>query len=103
LARDGVYVVLPDLGKAVDYRPKAAHYASPAAKELQKAGVLDDVNKRGFQPEQFCWRRFNGEWLVGIDNRVVKDDPLRMVILPLGMLGELLLEHAEKYPNIIIH
>ena len=103
LARGGVEVVLLDMGKTVDYRPRAAHYASPAALELQKAGVLDDVKARGFQPDQFCWRRFNGEWIVGIDNRVVKDDPLRMVVLPLGMLGELLLEHAAKYPNITIH
>ena len=91
------------MGKTVDYRPRAAHYASPAALELQKAGVLEDVKKRGFQPVKFCWRKIDGEWLTGIDNSVVQDDPLRMVVLPLGMLGELLVEHAAKYPNITIH
>jgi 2-polyprenyl-6-methoxyphenol hydroxylase-like FAD-dependent oxidoreductase len=91
------------MGKTVDSRPRAAHYAAPAALELLKAGVLEDVKKRGFQPEQFCWRKLDGTWLTGIDNRVIGDDPLRMVVLPLGLLGELLVEHAEKYPNIKIH
>jgi len=96
-------VVILDMGKTVDSRPRAAHYAAPAALELLKAGVLEDVKKRGFQPEQFCWRKLDGTWLTGIDNRVIGDDPLRMVVLPLGLLGELLVEHAEKYPNIKIH
>lgn len=91
------------MGKTVDYRPRAAHYAPPAALELQKAGVLDDVTKRGFNPEGVCWRRFNGEYLAGVDMAIDKEDPLRMVVLPLGMLGEVLVNHVGKHPSIKVY
>lgn len=34
LARADVEVTLLDMGKTVDYRPRAAHYTTPAAKNF---------------------------------------------------------------------
>jgi 2-polyprenyl-6-methoxyphenol hydroxylase-like FAD-dependent oxidoreductase len=103
LARNGIEVVLLDMGETVDHRPRAAHYATPAVYELLKAGILDDVIERGFKPHGVCWRRINGELLTTLDQRVVIEDPMAMVCLPLGLLGALMVEHAAKYPNMTIH
>jgi 2-polyprenyl-6-methoxyphenol hydroxylase-like FAD-dependent oxidoreductase len=91
------------MGETVDNRPRAAHYATPAVRELLTAGILDDVIERGFKPHGVCWRRINGELLTTLDQRVVIDDPMAMVCLPLGMLGALMVEHSEKYPNMTIY
>jgi 2-polyprenyl-6-methoxyphenol hydroxylase-like FAD-dependent oxidoreductase len=103
LARNGIEVVLLDMGETVDHRPRAAHYATPAVHELLKAGILDDVIERGFRPHGVCWRRINGELLTTLDQTVVIEDPMAMVCLPLGLLGALMVEHAAKYPNMTIH
>ena len=103
LARNGIEVVLLDMGETIDHRPRAAHYATPAVHELLKAGILDDVIERGFKPHGVCWRRINGELLATLHQTVVIEDPMAMVCLPLGLLGVLMVEHAAKYPNMTIH
>lgn len=103
LARKGIEVTLLDMGETVDDRPRAAHYATPAVYELVKAGIHEDVVERGFKPHGVCWRRIDGQLLATLDQKVVQEDPMAMVCLPLGMLGALMVEHAAKYSNMTIH
>lgn len=103
LARKGIQVTLLDMGVTVDDRPRAAHYATPAVRELEKAGILDDVIAEGFKPQGVCWRRSNGELIALLDQKVTTDDRMAMVCLPLGLLGALMVRHTKKYPNITIH
>jgi 2-polyprenyl-6-methoxyphenol hydroxylase-like FAD-dependent oxidoreductase len=90
------------MGVDVDYRPRAAHYATPAVRELEKAGILDDVIAEGFKPHGVCWRRPNGELLAILDHVDTLDDRYALVCLPLGQLGALMVRHTKQYPNITV-
>ncbi|KAJ5654498.1 hypothetical protein N7490_001501 [Penicillium lividum] len=100
LAKQGIQVELLDAGSKVDDQPRAAHYASPAVYELERAGVLEDARARGFQPAGFAWRQFDGTFIAGMTHAVLPDDyPTKMVVLPLDQLGELLYEHIQREPT----
>ncbi|KAJ5934294.1 hypothetical protein N7466_003841 [Penicillium verhagenii] len=100
LAKQGIEVELLDAGSQIDDQPRAAHYASPAVYELGRAGVLEDIKARGFQPAGFAWRQFDGTFIAGMSHAVLPDDyPTKMVVLPLDQLGELLFEHIQRQPT----
>ncbi|KAJ5929083.1 hypothetical protein N7454_006931 [Penicillium verhagenii] len=100
LAKQGIEVELLDAGSKIDDQPRAAHYASPAVYELGRAGVLEDIKARGFQPAGFAWRQFDGTFIAGMSHAVLPDDyPTKMVVLPLDQLGELLFEHIQRQPT----
>jgi 2-polyprenyl-6-methoxyphenol hydroxylase-like FAD-dependent oxidoreductase len=100
LAKKGIEVELLDAGSGIDKQPRAAHYASPAVYELGRAGVLEDIKTRGFQPAGFAWRQFDGTFIAGMNHAVLPDDyPNKMVVLPLDRLGELLYEHIRQQPT----
>lgn len=99
LARNGIHVELLDAGTGPDKQPRAAHYASPAAYELERAGVLEDVRARGFLPGKICWRKPDETVIAGFTNDVVPaENPYRLVVLPLDQLGVLLYEHIQRQP-----
>jgi len=60
-AKQGIYVDLLDAGAILDKQPRAAHYASPAAYDLDRAGVLDDVTARGINHKKMVWRKIDTE------------------------------------------
>ncbi|KAJ5713860.1 uncharacterized protein N7483_011041 [Penicillium malachiteum] len=100
LAKAGIEVELLDAGSEIDKQPRAAHYASPAVYELGRAGVLEDVKERGFQPEGFAWRQLDGTLIAGMSHAVLPIEyPTRMVVLPLDRLGEVLYEHIQRQPT----
>ncbi|KAL2820944.1 hypothetical protein BDW59DRAFT_174284 [Aspergillus cavernicola] len=100
LSKQGVEVDLLDADTKVSDQPRAAHYASPAAYELDRAGVLDDVKARGFQFKTMAWRKPDTTFVAGITTEHLPADyPHRMVVLPLDLLGELLVEHIERQPT----
>ncbi|KAF2176415.1 FAD/NAD(P)-binding domain-containing protein [Zopfia rhizophila CBS 207.26] len=96
-------ITLLDTNKALDTQPRATHYGPPAAYELRRAGVIDDVRTQGFIPKKVCWRKLDGTCLAGLDGSVmerVTED--RLVCLPLDRLGKILLEHLETCGNVTI-
>lgn len=100
LAKQGIEVELLDAGAELDKQPRAAHYASPAAYELARAGVLEDVKARGIQPTGFAWRKMDTSFIAGINLASLPEDyPYKMVVLPLDRLGELLYEHIQRQPT----
>ncbi|KAL2848726.1 hypothetical protein BJX68DRAFT_102458 [Aspergillus pseudodeflectus] len=100
LSKQGVEVDLLDADTKVSDQPRAAHYASPAAYELDRAGVLDDVKKRGFQFKTMAWRKPDTTFVAGTTTEHLPADyPHRMVVLPLDQLGELLVEHIMRQPT----
>ena len=102
MAQANIDVTLLDLGSALDERPRATHYSPPASKELEKAGVLQDVWDRGFVPhEGIAWKKLDM-------TRIASFPPLPpqmqtpengLLCLPLNKLGRVFLEHIEKYPS----
>lgn len=97
LAKQGITVELLDAGAELDNQPRAAHYASPAAYELARAGVLEDVKKMGFQIKSFAFRKIDTSFLGGVDHTILPPEyPYKMVVLPLHQLGEILYTHIQK-------
>ncbi|KAL4881208.1 hypothetical protein BJY04DRAFT_61674 [Aspergillus karnatakaensis] len=100
LSKAGVEVHLLDADTKVSDQPRAAHYASPAAYELDRAGVLDDVKARGFTFKTMAWRKPDTTFVAGTTTEHLPEDyPHRMVVLPLDLLGELLVEHIGRQPT----
>ncbi|KAL4911324.1 hypothetical protein BDW74DRAFT_7563 [Aspergillus multicolor] len=100
LSKQGVQVELLDAETKVSDQPRAAHYASPAAYELDRAGVLEDVKTRGFTFKTMAWRKPDSTFVAGTTTEHLPADyPHRMVVLPLDLLGELLVEHLQRQPT----
>ncbi|KAL4789480.1 hypothetical protein BDV19DRAFT_25261 [Aspergillus venezuelensis] len=100
LAKAGIHVELLDAESKVSDQPRAAHYASPAAYELDRAGVLDDVKARGFIFKTMAWRKPDASFVAGTTTEHLPESYRhKMVVLPLDQLGELLVEHILRQKN----
>ncbi|KAJ5552705.1 hypothetical protein N7494_002083 [Penicillium frequentans] len=100
LGKQGIPVQLLEAAEKFDDRPRATHYAPTAVKELQRAGVFEDMKaKGGFLPSGVCWRKLHGDILATI-NGPSEDEPHPLICLPLNQLHEVLEEHLKKYPSI---
>jgi 2-polyprenyl-6-methoxyphenol hydroxylase-like FAD-dependent oxidoreductase len=103
LSKKGISVELLDAGAELDKQPRAAHYASAATYELERAGVLDDLKERGFSPEGFAFRKFDTSFIAGINHASLPEDyPYKMQVLPLDQLGQLLYEHIQRQPKAAV-
>ncbi|KAJ5157146.1 uncharacterized protein N7482_008246 [Penicillium canariense] len=103
LAKQGIEVEFLDAGAYLDEQPRAAHYATPAAYELARAGVLDEVKAVGIQCKSFAWRKMDTTFIAGMKHDVLPADyPYSMVVLPLDRLGKVLYEHIQKQPTATV-
>ncbi|KIW97275.1 uncharacterized protein Z519_02667 [Cladophialophora bantiana CBS 173.52] len=100
LAKKGVIVHILEAAGELDDSPRAAYYGPPAAYELRRAGVIDDVRNEGFDPVKTCWRKLDGTYLAGFDNSLMHEDPDRLACLPLAQLDRLLYRHAIQQPTL---
>jgi 2-polyprenyl-6-methoxyphenol hydroxylase-like FAD-dependent oxidoreductase len=75
-----------------------------AAVELDRAGVLDEIQEAGFFPSGVCWRTKEGTVIGGIRNTngVPEEYRYRMVCLPLGQVIQLMHRHLKQYPTVEI-
>jgi 2-polyprenyl-6-methoxyphenol hydroxylase-like FAD-dependent oxidoreductase len=100
LAKQGIPVQLLEAADKFDDRPRATHYAPTAVRELQRAGVFEDMKaKGGFFPSGVCWRKLHGDILATIKGPA-DNDPHPLICLPLNQLHEILEEHLKCYPSI---
>ncbi|TVY85205.1 FAD-dependent monooxygenase terC [Lachnellula suecica] len=102
LARAGIEVTLLDKESSIDLRPRAAHLAPAGIRVLKRAGILDDVRRAGFTPDNFTWRKRGGEPIVSYKDIGQKENPEHWTVLPLNLLGPIMLSHAEKNSNISV-
>jgi len=100
LAKKGVNVQIVEASAELDDSPRAAYYGPPAAYELRRAGVIDDIRSEGFDPEMTSWRKLDGTFLAGLDNSLLHDYPDRIACLPLAQLDRLLYKHAIAQPTL---
>lgn len=98
LARQGIHVDILDAGATLDKQPRAAHYASPAAYELDRAGILDDVTACGINHKKMVWRKIDTDIVATMRLDRMPEERKRhsMVVLPLGQLGEILYGHLQR-------
>ncbi|KAK8113488.1 FAD binding domain-containing protein [Apiospora sp. TS-2023a] len=96
LAQHGIPVHILEGSHELDGRPRAAIYGPAAIPDLARAGVLDEIRRRGFTVNTMSWRRFEDHsFITGMDGRCVADvegQDLRMACLVLDELDRLLLE-----------
>lgn len=103
LARNaGIKVTILDADYKINDNPRAAHYAPSAVYDFDRAGVIDDVRKKGFSPKGVCWRLQDTTFLAGI-GREPDTTKYAMTVLPLDKLGPLFVEHFESLPNTKIN
>lgn len=100
LAKENIQVTILDQADKLDDNPRATHYAPPAMRVLNLAGVGDEIRRKGFAPNSVAWRKLDGTLIAGLDNASYKDSLERMVALPLDQLGQVLYDHAKKFPCI---
>ncbi|KAK8044343.1 FAD/NAD(P)-binding domain-containing protein, partial [Apiospora rasikravindrae] len=102
LSQEGIPVHVLEASHELDTQPRAAYYGSPAIPELKRAGLLDEVRRRGLSPASMEWRRsdsfeliarLEGELLSNIDGV-----DLRKAGLVLDELNNLMLDRfLNKY------
>ncbi|KAK7935937.1 FAD-dependent monooxygenase terC [Apiospora marii] len=96
LAQHGIPVHILEGAAELDGRPRAAIYGPAAIPDLARAGVMDEIRRRGFTVNTMSWRRFaDHSFITGMDGRCVADvdgQDLRMACLVLDELDRLLLD-----------
>lgn len=102
LSKHGIPVTVLEMSHQVDGQPRAAHYGPPAMPDLQRAGILDILKKKGLTLNTMTWRRFEDwSYIAGFDAEVISDvdgNDWRTMSYPLQDLDQLMLDHfVEKY------
>ena len=100
LSKRNIPVLVLEGSDVLDDSPRAAFYGPPAAYELGRAGVLDEVREQGYDPIITCWRKLDGTYLAGWDCSVVKDDYDRLACMPLKDLDQLLYRKVKEQSNV---
>lgn len=95
-------MILIDRETTIDSRPRAVHLTAPGIQIFRLAGVLEDVRRAGFLPKDWTYRRFDGTSIVTVEDVAVSKSPEATTVLPIGMLCEILLSHAERNPKVLL-
>ncbi|GKT58612.1 FAD binding domain-containing protein [Colletotrichum tofieldiae] len=96
LSKHDIRVHILEAEDHLDQQPRAAHYGPAAIPDLMRAGVLDEVRRRGMTLSKFVWRRFDDHGVItGFDAGVLRDvdgKDLRTTCLVLQELDQLMLD-----------
>ncbi|KAI5923931.1 FAD binding domain-containing protein [Camillea tinctor] len=99
LAKHGIPTEILEASHELDKQPRAAIYGSAAVPDLARAGIIEEVRRRGMSPTSMCWRRWADHgWITGMDGACMADvdgQDLRMACLVLDQLDQLMLEEFE--------
>ncbi|KAH9894710.1 FAD binding domain-containing protein [Xylariomycetidae sp. FL2044] len=106
LSKHGIPTEILEASHELDKQPRAAIYGSAAIPDLKRAGILEEIRRRGMTPTSVCWRRFEDHSkLTGTDASILADidgEDLRMACLVLDELDRLMLEEfLTKYDGKI--
>lgn len=89
-------IVILEASQTLNRSPRATHYGPAAIAVIRRAGILDEVRRRGYLPTTLCWRTLHGPRLAGFDRRLMHDQEDAMTVLGVGDLCALLVEELEK-------
>ena len=105
LAKAGIPVHILEAEDALNNQPRAAHYGPPAIPDLRRAGIIDEVRRRGLLMHSMCWRNPNDHsYIAGFDGECLKDvdGDMRTTCLVLQDLVKLMLDiFLDKYNGTI--
>ncbi|KAK4550805.1 hypothetical protein LTR36_000385 [Oleoguttula mirabilis] len=101
LAQAGIQTICIDALKAIDDSPRAMAYHPIATKELDRAGVLADVRRRGGSSgRSVCWRQIkDGEVIARLERSVSKDFPYENLVIGQHELAAIIMEHLQRFEN----
>ncbi|KAI0126955.1 FAD binding domain-containing protein [Xylariales sp. AK1849] len=107
LSKHGIPVHLLEASAQLDDRPRAAIYGPPAIPDLKRAGILEEVRRRGMTLNSLSWRRFEDHsFITGMNGEVMADidgEDLRTTCLVLDELDRLMLDNFLTKYNGKIH
>ncbi|KAK3314130.1 FAD binding domain-containing protein [Apodospora peruviana] len=107
LAKHGISVEILEASDKLDDQPRAAHYGTPAIPEFRRAGILDEMRRRGLILSTMCWRQSSDfSYIAGWDAADVLSDvdgeDLRTHCFVLQDLDQLMLDEVTtKYGGVI--
>ena len=97
LSKQEINVQLLESSDKISSQPRAAYYGLPAAYELRRAGIAEDVSNIGFLPKRVCWRKPNGVRIAGLKGDDIDESyPDKMLCLPLDRLCGILERHIKE-------
>lgn len=101
LARAGIKVQCLDRLQTVDSSPRAMAYHPVATREIDRAGVLDDIRTRGETSGRgICWRNTKtGEVIAKLERGVSKEFPYENLVIGQHELAALIMEHLKRHEN----
>ena len=98
LSKKGIPVHIVEASHELDQQPRAAHYGPPAIPDLERSGVLEEINRRGMRLNAMCWRRPEDHSPIAVMNGSVLENAdgngrdLRVACLPMQDLDAIMLE-----------
>ncbi|KAH6657258.1 FAD binding domain-containing protein [Truncatella angustata] len=106
LAKHGIPVHLVEASDHLDDRPRAAIYGPPAIPDLKRAGILDEVRRRGMTNSTMTWWQLDHTAIASLDASGLSDvdgEDLRTTCLVLDELDRLMLDEFQSKHNGVIH
>ncbi|KAH0421745.1 hypothetical protein CcaCcLH18_13252 [Colletotrichum camelliae] len=100
LGKDGIPVTIIEQSSKLDDKPRATHYAPPAMKVLNRAGLGHRARELGFLPDRVAWRKPDGTSIASLSNKIHGDDPDRLLALPLCDLAQLIYDESKNLPTV---
>ena len=98
LAKEQIPVTILEALPAIKASPRAMVYQPVAVRELERAGVLDDLRKISTQGRKICWRKtHNGEVIAELERDVTPDYPYENLVVGQHDLARVILEHLRQY------
>ena len=102
LAKKGIQTHVIDSEEALDDQPRATHYGTAAVHELDRAGVLDDIQAERLICRNFCWRKLDGEVIAGLDSTILDGTLDQVTCLPLNQVSKIILKHIMERPTATV-
>lgn len=87
-----------DSEEVLDDQPRATHYGTAVVHELNRAGVLDDIQADRLTCRNFCWRKLDGEVIAGLDGTILDGTLYQVTCLPLNQVSKIMLKHILEQP-----
>jgi 2-polyprenyl-6-methoxyphenol hydroxylase-like FAD-dependent oxidoreductase len=97
IAKEGIRVKVLEALPAVEESPRAMAYQPIAVKELDRAGILEDVRKIGGSGKVVSWRKTStGEEVARLERIVTAEHPYENLIIGQHELAGVILEHLQR-------
>lgn len=92
-------ITVLDAAETLNRAPRATHYGTPAIQLFRKVGILPEIRRDGYVPNNVCWRKLDGTRIAGLDWTGSHSSGLEgdhITVYPVGQMCELLERELEN-------